>query len=160
MKHLRVRVYTDGACSNNPGPGGWAVLICTVSENIELKGGEPNTTNNRMELKAVVEALSYMMSNFVKDPETQYEILSDSAYVINAINGAWAIKWKLCGWKTAKGGEVKNRDLWEELLQLLGAIKIANVKVKFTKVKGHAGNFFNERVDHIAKEQVAAAKQA
>lgn len=156
---MRVRVYTDGACSNNPGPGGWAVLVCADDKTVELKGGEPDATNNRMELKAVVEALSYLMSNFASTPDTQFEILSDSAYVVNAINGAWAIKWKLCGWRTAKGGEVKNRDLWEELLQLFGAIKIANVKMKFTKVKGHAGNFFNERVDCLAKEQVDAVKR-
>ena len=157
---MRVRIYTDGACSKNPGPGGWAAIICAADKNVELKGGEPDTTNNRMELKAVVESLSYLMESFAHDPLAEYELLSDSAYVINAINGAWAVKWKMCGWKTAKGDDVKNRDLWEELLHVLGAIKLAKVKLKFTKIKGHSGNFFNERVDRLAKEQSAIAKLA
>lgn len=157
---MRVRIYTDGACSKNPGPGGWAAIVCVADDNVELSGCEPDTTNNRMELKAVVESLSYLIKNLAYDPSSEFELLSDSAYVINAINGAWAVKWKMCGWKTAKGDDVKNRDLWEELLYMLGAIKLAKVKLKFTKVKGHSGNFFNERVDRLAKEQSAIAKLA
>lgn len=160
---MKVRIFTDGACSENPGPGGWAAIVNLKEGNHILKGYEINTTNNRMELMAVTKVLSELMSNGIEGfdkGKDKIEVHSDSAYVVNAINDKWTVKWKLNGWKTTKGKDVKNRDLWEELMSLLLALKDAKISIRFVKVKGHNGNAFNEKADEIARGQVEVAKQA
>ena len=140
MANKKVTIYTDGACSGNPGKGGWgAILICGDVVK-ELSGGEDNTTNNRMELKAVIEALKALKS------PCDVEIYSDSAYVVNAFTQKWIDNWIKNNWKTADKKSVKNVDLWQELLVL---IKTHNVT--FKKVKGHSDNELNERCDKLAK---------
>lgn len=148
---MRVRVFTDGACSGNPGPGGWALTFLSDTGCMNMSGGEKVTTNNRMELLAVVNAMREIER--VNDKKTSYEIFSDSAYVVNAINQKWIEKWLMSSWKTAKGDEVKNRDLWEEFIRLRKRIREAKIEVILTKVKGHAGNAFNEHVDKIARNE-------
>lgn len=159
---MKVRIFTDGACSDNPGPGGWAAIVSLHERTEALKGYEVCTTNNRMELMAVVQALRAVMGgkfgNDIAPVKDKIEICSDSAYVVNAVNDKWMVKWRLNGWKTTKGKDVKNRDLWEELMALLAAFKSAKYQVRFVKVKGHAGDCFNEMADKLAKEQVEAAK--
>ena len=158
---MKYRIFTDGACSENPGPGGWASIITLKDGNYILKGNEVSTTNNRMELMAVVKTLSFLMSNGIDGfnmAKDKIEIHSDSAYVVNAINDKWTIKWKLNGWKTTKGKDVKNKDLWEELMSLMGAFKTAKCEIRFVKVKGHNGNALNELADEVARSQVEAAR--
>lgn len=158
---MRHRIFTDGACSENPGPGGWAAIIPSDDGSIVLKGYEVDTTNNRMELMAAVNALAHVMKNGLNGfdkRKDKIEIHSDSAYVVNAINGKWTVKWKLNGWKTTKGKDVKNRDLWEELMSLMLSFKSDAVNVHFVKVKGHNGNVLNEMADEVARSQVKVAK--
>lgn len=158
---MKFRIFTDGACSENPGPGGWAAIMACNDGNQILKGYEVNTTNNRMELMAVVKVLSHIMSKGIDGFNVQkdkIEIHSDSAYVVNAINDKWTIKWKLNGWKTTKGKDVKNRDLWEELMSLMLAFKESKVFIQFVKVKGHKGIALNELADETARKQVEIAK--
>lgn len=153
---MKIRVFTDGACSGNPGPGGWAAIVHTFENMVVLKGYETNTTNNRMELMAVVEAAKKIVEGNVDgvDAKTdKIEIHSDSAYVVNAINDKWTSKWKLNGWKTTKGNDVKNKDLWEMLISLLYRCKKERISIRFVKVKGHTGDPFNEMADKIAVEQ-------
>ena len=138
----QVEVYTDGACSGNPGPGGWgAVLRYRFNGKVyekELSGGDASTTNNRMELTAFIEALRQL-----KEPcEVRY--CSDSQYVINGLQKGWAKGWKRRGWKR-KGGELKNIELWQELDRLLGLHR-----VNFNWLKGHDGHEYNERCDALA----------
>ncbi len=138
----KVTVYTDGACSGNPGAGGWAaIMIYNGREKVFCKG-EDNTTNNRMELSAVIGAL-----NALKE-KCEVDIYSDSAYVVNAFNEGWIFKWAANGWKS-DNKEVKNRDLWEELFKLFN-----KNKVSFIKVEGHKDNELNNRCDKIAREQI------
>ena len=134
----KVTIYTDGACSGNPGPGGWGAVLMYGKRKKELSGGEPSTTNNRMELIAVITALEAL-----KEP-CDVILYTDSQYVANAINLGWLESWKLKGWKR-KGGEVKNPDLWVKLVPLLD-----KHKVTFEWVKGHADNEFNNRCDELA----------
>ena len=135
-----VTVYTDGACSGNPGPGGWGVLIVTgASENIELNGGEKHTTNNRMELTAAIEALKHFKQS------TKLTVFTDSVYVKGGIS-SWLNDWKARGWKTASKKPVKNEDLWKELDE---QNQIHNVNWQW--VKGHAGHPENERADFLAR---------
>ncbi|ADQ46217.1 Ribonuclease H [Caldicellulosiruptor kronotskyensis 2002] len=138
-----VTIYTDGACSGNPGPGGWCAILIYKGIKKVLKGFEKYTTNNRMELKAVVEALKAL-----KEP-CKVVIYSDSAYIVNAINQNWIEKWQKNGWKTSEKEEVKNIDLWNELVELM---KIH--KVTFEKVKGHADNELNNLCDRIARSMI------
>ncbi|WP_207182519.1 ribonuclease HI [Anaerocellum diazotrophicum] len=138
-----VTIYTDGACSGNPGPGGWCAILIYKGIKKVLKGFEMQTTNNRMELKAVVEALKAL-----KEP-CKVIIYSDSAYIVNAVNQNWIEKWQKNGWKTSEKEEVKNTDLWNELIELL---KIH--KVTFEKVKGHADNELNNLCDRIARSMI------
>ncbi len=151
-----IKVYTDGACSGNPGPGGWAYIVCQ-DEEIKHRsgGGNERTTNNRMELTAIVKALEEMerMPN-EKGNTMVFQILSDSAYVINAINNHWLGCWQSNGWKTSKGEKVKNSDLWQEFLRLRNECKKQMKVLMFEKVKGHAGNYFNEWVDSMARSEV------
>ncbi len=140
MANKKVTIYTDGACSGNPGKGGWGSILIYGDVVKELSGGEDNTTNNRMELKAVIEALKALKS------PCDVEIYSDSAYVVNAFTQKWIDNWIKNNWKTADKKSVKNVDLWQELLVL---IKTHNVT--FKKVKGHSDNELNERCDKLAK---------
>ena len=135
-----ITVYTDGACSGNPGPGGWGVLIVTdSSESIELNGGEKHTTNNRMELTAAIEALKHFKQS------TKLTIFTDSVYVKEGIS-SWLNNWKARGWKTASKKPVKNEDLWKELDE---QNQIHDVNWEW--VKGHVGHPENERADYLAR---------
>ena len=137
-----MRIYTDGACSGNPGPGGWAAVIPLKTNNIILRGGKSQTTNNEMELRAVIEALKAIDS-----PDT-IDIYTDSAYVEKAFNEKWIENWQKNSWKTANKDEVKNIDLWKELLE-----QTQKHKVNFIKVKGHSNDKFNNLCDKIAVEE-------
>ena len=138
-----VIIYTDGACSGNPGPGGWAAILMYKDNKKEISGGEKNTTNNIMELTAVIEGLKLL-----KFP-CKVQVYSDSAYVVNAFKQNWITNWIKNNWKTADKKEVKNKELWQELLNLT---KIHNVT--FNKVKGHADNEFNNRCDELARANI------
>lgn len=147
-----IRIYTDGACSGNPGEGGWSNVIC-LSESVEKAYGyDAYTTNNRMELTAVVNAVFFAVDYYYYNGEEKLdvEILSDSSYVINALNDGWLEKWKSNGYVNARGEEVKNTDLWTSLDEVLNVIKEKKLNITFTKVKGHAGNSMNELADHLA----------
>lgn len=152
---MKLRIYTDGACSGNPGPGGWAMVFNKADSCQTYSGYELETTNNRMELMAVVEALKQIRKEEDELNVQGYdevELYSDSAYVVNAINGHWIDNWKANGWKTKRGENVKNVDLWKELDATL--LK----SVKFIKVKGHSGNTFNELVDKLARDESVKAQ--
>ena len=137
MKH--VDIYTDGACRGNPGKGGWGAILVYGSLEKELSGGEPLTTNNRMELLAAIEALSAL-----KEP-CEVTLTSDSKYLVDAIEKGWAISWRARGWRRADKSPALNPDLWERLLDLL-----EKHKVTFIWVKGHVGHPYNERCDKLA----------
>ncbi|WP_206886289.1 ribonuclease HI [Alicyclobacillus mali (ex Roth et al. 2021)] len=140
MSDETVILYTDGACSGNPGPGGWAAILQWKGHVKELSGGEPETTNQRMELKAVIEGLKAL-----KRP-CDVIVHSDSAYVVNCFKQGWYVNWRRNGWMNSKGEPVQNRDLWEELLDAINGHQ-----VRFEKVKGHAGVKWNERCDELAR---------
>ncbi len=135
----KVEIYTDGACSGNPGPGGWGAVLVYGKIEKELCGGEKETTNNRMELTAVIEALKAL-----KEP-CEVELTTDSKYVCDAINQGWLASWVLKGWRKADKKPVLNVELWQELLPLLD-----KHSVSFNWVKGHAGHKYNERCDKLA----------
>lgn len=137
----KVVIYTDGACSGNPGPGGWGAILSASGVTKEMSGGEALTTNNRMELMAVIQALSAL-----KRP-CEVDLYSDSAYVVNAFNQNWIVGWQRNGWRNSAKAEVANIDLWKQLLDLT-----STHKVNFIKVKGHADNEFNNRCDKLAVE--------
>lgn len=144
-----VEIYTDGACSGNPGDGGWgAILIYKGTEKI-LSGYEKNTTNNRMELRAAIEGLKAL-----KEP-CRVKLYSDSAYLINSFNEGWIDNWKRNGWtRSDKKEELKNQDLWKELERL------TNVhSVDFIKVKGHSDNEYNNRCDKLATGEILKMKE-
>lgn len=143
-----VDAFTDGACSGNPGPGGWGVLLRWNGTEKELKGGEPATTNNRMELLAAISALEAM-----KRP-VPIRLHTDSQYVKNGIT-TWIHGWKKNGWKTASKDPVKNEDLWRRLDDL-----VARHQVEFHWVKGHAGHVENERADQLAREGLREARDS
>lgn len=157
---MLVRIFTDGACSENPGPGGWAAVFNTPKKCYTMSGSESSTTNNRMELKAVIKAFEKILS-IEKGRTTHhgYELYSDSAYVVNSVNSGWIAKWQRNNWKTTKNDDVKNRDLWEEFMVLSDKIKGAGIRVEIIKVKGHAGNTFNEMVDKLARQESMKAKE-
>ena len=156
---MKVRIFTDGACSENPGPGGWACVFNTDEKCKTFSGYEVTTTNNRMELRAVIESFEKALR--MKDAgKTDFELYSDSAYVVNSINNGWIEKWQMGHWKTTKGEDVKNRDLWEEFAALRKKARASDVHIKIIKIKGHAGNTFNELVDKLAKREVLKAKEA
>ena len=134
-----VTIYTDGACSGNPGPGGWGAILEYMGHEKELSGGEPNTTNNRMELTAVIRALQAL-----KEPCT-VELYSDSKYVIDALEKGWAVGWRKRGWIKSDKKPALNPDLWEKLLDLLDRHEVTLVWVK-----GHDGHPYNERCDKLA----------
>jgi ribonuclease HI len=134
----KIQIYTDGACSGNPGPGGWGAVLMYGEAKKEMSGGEPMTTNNRMELLSAITALGAL--------KEQCEVLlyTDSQYITNAVNLGWLDSWQKRGW-TRKGGEVKNIDLWTKLVKLLD-----QHSVRFIWVKGHAENEHNNRCDELA----------
>ena len=139
----KIIIYTDGACSGNPGPGGWAAVLIYNGKEKEISGGNKNTTNNIMEITAVIEGLKAL-----KYP-CEVELYSDSAYVVNTFTQGWIFNWMQKGWKTASGVSVKNKELWQELYSLT---KIH--KVTFNKVKGHADNHYNNRCDELARDAI------
>lgn len=139
----KVDIFTDGACSGNPGPGGWGAILRYNTVEKEISGGEANTTNNRMEITAVIEALAML-----KEP-CEVTLYSDSQYVCNALEKGWAKKWKANNWMRNKKDPALNPDLWERLLQLYDTHK-----VKIVWVKGHAGHPENERCDRLAVAQI------
>jgi len=134
----KISIYADGACSGNPGPGGWGAVLMYGDKAKELSGGAPETTNNRMELTGVISALEAL-----KEP-CKVELFSDSQYVVNAINEGWLTNWQKKGWRR-RDGEVKNIDLWLTLIPLL-----EYHEVSFNWVKGHAENVHNNRCDELA----------
>lgn len=154
---VKVRIFTDGACSENPGPGGWACVFNTDEKCKTFSGHEASTTNNRMELRAVIESYKKALS-LKHAKETDFELYSDSAYVVNSINNNWVEKWQMNDWKTTRDEDVKNRDLWEEFAALRKRARASGVHIKIVKIKGHAGNTFNELVDKLAKQESIKAK--
>ena len=134
-----VTIYTDGACSGNPGPGGWAAILRYGSTVKELSGGEKETTNNRMELSGVIAALQAL-----KEP-CRVDLFTDSQYIVNAINQGWALRWRKNGWMRNKTDKALNPDLWQTLLDLLDVHEVT-----FHWVKGHADNEYNNRCDALA----------
>lgn len=138
----KVVIYTDGACSGNPGNGGWCAILNYKGYEKVISGGEKETTNNRMELMAVIEGLQAL------NEPCEVDIFSDSAYVVNAVLEGWLYNWKRSGWVKSDKKEVKNVDLWEKLLK-----NLSTHKVVFNKVKGHADNELNNRCDKVARAE-------
>ncbi len=138
----QITLYTDGACSGNPGPGGWGVILEYRGVEKELSGGEPHTTNNRMELTAVIRGLQAL-----KEP-CVVELYSDSKYVIDALEKGWAIGWQKRGWIKSDKKPALNPDLWQELLEL-----VSRHEVHYHWVKGHAANPKNNRCDELAVKE-------
>lgn len=141
-----IELWTDGACSGNPGPGGWAAILVAGQARKELSGGDPDTTNNRMELQAVIGGLAALRRPAAVCVHT------DSAYVLKAVTEGWLANWQQRGWKTKAGKPVANQDLWLELQALLG-----RHQVSWRKIQGHSGVYYNERCDALA---VAASQAA
>ena len=144
-----VTIYTDGACSKNPGPGGWAAVLMYNKHQKEISGGEPDTTNNRMELMAAIRGLEALNQPCMVD------LYTDSAYLYNGFSQGWLNNWIVNGWRTANKRPVENKDLWMQLDNLNGVHKIA-----WHKVKGHAENEFNNRCDQLARAEVKKLIQA
>lgn len=144
-----MRIYTDGGCSGNPGPGGWAYIVTDSGPVTEKWGAEKLTTNNRMELLAVISALEYLS---VSGLNGETEIFTDSQYVQKGIT-EWIKKWKIKNWKTSDNKPVKNLDLWRRLDNL-----VQNNPVSWYWVKGHAGNIYNERCDSLVQKAIASCK--
>jgi len=142
-----IEIYTDGACRGNPGPGGWAALLTSGGHEKEISGAEPATTNNRMELTAVIRALETLRR------PVQAQIYTDSEYVLRGIT-EWLAGWKARGWRTADRKPVKNQDLWEQLDTLA-----AQHRLEWRWVRGHSGVPGNERVDRLANEAIDALQQ-
>ncbi|SDB46801.1 ribonuclease HI [Ruminococcaceae bacterium FB2012] len=145
----KVQIFSDGACSGNPGPGGWGTILRFGEHEKELSGGEKSTTNNRMELTAVIKGLEAL-----KEP-CEVEFFTDSKYIIDSVTKGWALKWKNNGWVKPDKKPALNPDLWERLLELLEIHKVT-----FNWVKGHAGHPENERCDRLAVAASQAAKQS
>lgn len=142
-KMEEVIIYTDGACSGNPGPGGWGSILMYKENKKEISGGKKDTTNNVMELTAVIEALKLLKF------KCKVSVYSDSAYVVNAFNQKWIYGWMKNGWRNASKEPVKNKELWEELYNLT-----KTHEVTFIKVKGHSDNEYNNRCDEMAREAI------
>lgn len=143
----KVTIYTDGACSGNPGAGGWGAVLFYKQQKREISGFAPNTTNNQMELTAAIRAL-----DMLKEP-CEIDLYSDSAYLVNAFNEDWITKWQMNGFRNASKKPVLNADLWQKL------IDFANMhKITWIKVKGHADNEWNNRCDQLATGEIAKHK--
>ncbi len=139
----KVTIYTDGACSGNPGVGGWAAVLSYKNVQKEISGFDMETTNNRMEITAVIEALRCVKDGW------KCVVYSDSQYVVDAFNKNWISSWQSNRWRTAGKDPVKNVDLWQELIQ-----ETARLDVEFVKVKGHADILLNERCDELARAAI------
>ena len=144
----KVEIYTDGACSGNPGDGGWAAILRFGVHERELSGFEPDTTNNRMELRAAIEGLKAL-----KEP-CEVGLFSDSSYLVNSFEKDWIGNWKSNGWMSKSKDEVKNIDLWKELDRLRGIHK-----VRWIKVKGHSDNEYNNRCDKLATGEIKKSRE-
>jgi ribonuclease HI len=144
-----VDIYTDGACSGNPGPGAWAAILVAGGKEREKTGFDPSTTNNRMELTAAIEALRVL-----KRP-CDVRLYSDSAYLVSAFTRGWLVNWKKNGWKNASRDPVSNQDLWQELDRLA-----ATHRIEWVKVAGHADHVYNNRCDALAVKQIKEGRQA
>jgi len=138
-----IHIYTDGACSGNPGPGGWAAILIEDGTEIELSGGESSTTNNRMELMAPLQGLRSLAERRTVD------LYSDSAYVVNCFRDKWYEGWRKNGWRNSQKKPVENRDLWEALLA-----EVARHDVTWHKVAGHSGHDLNDRADALARSAI------
>jgi len=138
-----VSIYTDGACSGNPGPGGWGAIVIDDGHEIELSGGEASTTNQRMELTAPIESLRALPGR------RAVAIYSDSAYVINCFRDRWYERWRQNGWRNSQKKPVDNRDLWEALLA-----EVERHDVTWHKVAGHSGHELNDRADALARSAI------
>ncbi|MGI6701575.1 MAG: ribonuclease HI [Christensenellales bacterium] len=145
----KVDIYTDGACSGNPGAGAYAAILIYKGVERVVKGYEAETTNNRMELKAVIEALKALKER------CEVNIYTDSAYITNAYINGWINNWVLSGWRTLSNSDVQNTDLWEELFELTNMHS-----VNFIKVKGHSDNEYNNRCDMLARGEITRAKNS
>ena len=144
---MEIKIYTDGACVGNPGPGGWAAIVLLENEKRELFGGEKSTTNNRMELTAAIKALEYCATQEEKQPSFKHiRIFTDSTYVKEGIT-VWINSWEKNNWKTADKKNVKNVDLWKKLKEL-----VQPNQVEWSWVKGHSENPMNDLADKLAKE--------
>ena len=141
MAKPKVIIYTDGACSGNPGPGGWAALLDWNGKEKEISGSEAQTTNNRMEMRAIIEAFRAL------NKPCYVEVDSDSALIVNAFNSGWIDGWIRRNWKKADKNPVENQDLWQDMLEAMEPHD-----VRFIKVKGHSNNERNNRVDRLAVE--------
>ena len=139
----QVEIYTEGACSGNPGVGGWAAILSYKNTEKEISGGEVETTNNRMELLAIINGLKMLKE------KCAVKVYSDSQYAVSAFNEGWLNNWILAGWRTADKKPVKNEDLWKELVNLTSVHS-----VEFIKVKGHADNVKNNRCDELARGEI------
>lgn len=138
-----IQIYTDGACSGNPGKGGWGAVLIYGKNEKQIAGGEQSTTNNRMELTAVIRALQLL-----KEP-CRITLTTDSKYVCDSINKGWVYNWQKKGWKKADGKQALNVDLWSTLLELLTVHE-----VQFQWIKGHAGHKYNEMCDKLATDEI------
>ena len=139
----KVIIYTDGACSGNPGPGGWGAILMYKDTKKEISGGKKDTTNNVMELTAALEALKLL-----KFP-CEVELYSDSAYLVNGFNQGWIYGWQKNSWKNSSKEPVKNKEIWEDIYKMT-----QKHKVKFIKVKGHSDNELNNRCDEMARNAI------
>lgn len=139
----KVQIYTDGACSGNPGAGGWAAVLIYKGHEKEISGYVRDTTNNRMEVFAIIQALKQLKE------ACEVDLYSDSAYAINPFLNGWIEGWKSNNWRTAAKDDVKNIDLWKGLL-----IEVEKHKINFIKVKGHADNAYNNRCDQLARNAI------
>ena len=144
----QIEIYTDGACSGNPGVGGYGAVLIYNNKRKEISGAEEQTTNNKMEIMAVLKAIS-----LVKEP-CEITIYSDSAYVVNAFLNGWIDNWQKNGWRNSGKEEVKNKELWQQLLE-----KLEPHKVSWVKVKGHADNELNNRCDELATTAIKEFKK-
>ena len=160
MDKYRYRIYTDGACAGNLGPAGYGVVVAKLDGNrykpaYTFGGNTLVSTNNRMELTAAIEALKYAVCLKLQalDSEVHVELVSDSAYVINALKNEWLYMWKHNGWKTKSGSEVKNRDLWQQMLTLWHIAENSLNSLKLTHCDGHSGVIMNEMADAEAVRQ-------
>jgi ribonuclease HI len=138
-----VTIYTDGACSGNPGPGGWAAIVIDGGHERELSGGETSTTNQRMELTGAIEGLRSLAGR------RRVDLFSDSAYVVNCFRDRWYVRWRANGWRNVQKKPVENRDLWEALIALAEAHEVT-----WHKVAGHSGDPLNERADRLARAAI------
>ncbi|MDA8226207.1 MAG: ribonuclease HI [Desulfitobacterium hafniense] len=144
----KVEIFTDGACSGNPGPGGWGAILVYGAKEKEISGFEKNTTNNRMELVAAIEALKML-----KEP-CSVSLYSDSAYLVNAFNQNWLDRWEINGWMNSQKKPVENKDLWQQLIELSKMHRVT-----WIKVKGHSDNELNNRCDELARAAIQRAQR-